>query len=55
VPTFEGIETKQPSNPLKVIVGNIIVRIYKRRLTIARGKYRAMFDLMPPFWKVLAN
>jgi hypothetical protein len=35
----------QSSNPVKITVGNVMVRIYKRRRRIARGKYRTVFEV----------
>jgi integrase len=45
LPTFEDMKTKRPSNPDKVTVGNIIVRIYKRQRPTASGKRRTVFEV----------
>jgi hypothetical protein len=45
LPTFEAVKTKQFSNSVKATVGNVTVRIYKRKRRTARGKFRTVFEV----------
>jgi integrase len=44
-PTFDDMKQKQSSKPVKVTVGNVMVRIYKRERPTASGKSRTIFEV----------
>ncbi len=45
LPTFDGMKRLQHTKPVKVTVGNVMVRIYKRQRPTASGDCRTVFEV----------